>query len=56
MLDRLFHIAVNSTDLDRSVAFYKRLGFQVLSEREVPSLGRTYHSVVAPPALASPNG
>ncbi|HEX5395608.1 MAG TPA: VOC family protein, partial [Candidatus Limnocylindria bacterium] len=35
MLDRLFHIAINSTDLERSVAFYKRLGFQVLSEREV---------------------
>ena len=35
MLDRLFHIAINSTDLERSVGFYKRLGFQVLSEREV---------------------
>jgi catechol 2,3-dioxygenase-like lactoylglutathione lyase family enzyme len=35
MLKRLFHIAINSTDLERSVAFYRRLGFQVLSEREV---------------------
>ena len=30
MLNRLFHIAINSTDLDRSVAFYQRLGFQAL--------------------------
>ena len=35
MLNRLFHIAINSTDLERSVAFYKRLGFQVMAEREV---------------------
>lgn len=31
----MFHVAVNSTDLDRSVAFYKRLGFQVLADRSV---------------------
>ena len=35
MLNRLFHIAVNSTDLERSVAFYRRLGFQVLQDRGV---------------------
>jgi catechol 2,3-dioxygenase-like lactoylglutathione lyase family enzyme len=35
MLNRLFHIAINSTDLDRSVAFYKRLGFQALQDRTV---------------------
>jgi catechol 2,3-dioxygenase-like lactoylglutathione lyase family enzyme len=35
VLKRLFHIAINSTDLERSVAFYRRLGFQVMSEREV---------------------
>ncbi len=35
MLNRLFHLAVNSTDLERSVAFYKRLGFQVLQDRSV---------------------
>jgi catechol 2,3-dioxygenase-like lactoylglutathione lyase family enzyme len=35
MLDRIFHIAINSTDLDRSVAFYERLGFQQVSVREV---------------------
>jgi catechol 2,3-dioxygenase-like lactoylglutathione lyase family enzyme len=35
MLSRIFHIAVNVTDLDRSVAFYKRLGFQVLADRTV---------------------
>ncbi len=35
MLKRLFHIAVNVTDLDRSVAFYQRLGFQVLADRTV---------------------
>jgi catechol 2,3-dioxygenase-like lactoylglutathione lyase family enzyme len=35
MLNRLFHIAINSTDLDRSLAFYRRLGFTVLSDRKV---------------------
>ena len=35
MLNRLFHIAINSTDLDRSVAFYQRLGFQALQDRTV---------------------
>lgn len=34
-LKRLFHVAVNSTDLDRSLAFYRRLGFQALSDRTV---------------------
>lgn len=35
MLNRLFHIAINSTDLDKSVAFYQRLGFQALQDRSV---------------------
>ena len=35
MVNRLFHIAINSTDLDRSVAFYERLGFEAVSDREV---------------------
>ena len=35
MLSRLFHIAINSTDLDRSVAFYQRLGFTALQQRTV---------------------
>jgi catechol 2,3-dioxygenase-like lactoylglutathione lyase family enzyme len=35
MLNRLFHIAINSVDLDRSLAFYQRLGFTVLSDRQV---------------------
>ena len=35
MLQRLFHIAINSTDLDRSVAFYRKLGFQILADRSV---------------------
>ncbi|MGH3756780.1 VOC family protein [Actinophytocola sp.] len=35
MLNRLFHIAINSTDLDRSVAFYQRLGFTALQDRTV---------------------
>jgi catechol 2,3-dioxygenase-like lactoylglutathione lyase family enzyme len=34
-LKRLFHVAINSTDLDRSLAFYRRLGFQALSDRTV---------------------
>jgi catechol 2,3-dioxygenase-like lactoylglutathione lyase family enzyme len=35
VLQRLFHLAVNSTDLDRSVAFYTRLGFRIVSDRTV---------------------
>jgi catechol 2,3-dioxygenase-like lactoylglutathione lyase family enzyme len=35
MLSRLFHIAINSTDLDRSVAFYQDLGFTALQDRTV---------------------
>ncbi len=35
MLTRLFHIAINSKDLDRSVEFYHRLGFTSLQERTV---------------------
>lgn len=35
MLERLFHIAINSTDLDKSVAFYKNLGFNVVADRTV---------------------
>lgn len=35
MLNRLFHIAINSTDLERSVAFYQKLGFQILQDRTV---------------------
>ena len=35
MLNRLFHIAINSIDLDRSVAFYQRLGFTALQDRSV---------------------
>lgn len=33
MVNRIFHIAINSTDLDRSVAFYRRLGFRVVSDQ-----------------------
>jgi catechol 2,3-dioxygenase-like lactoylglutathione lyase family enzyme len=32
---KLFHVAINSTDLDRSVAFYKKLGFQLIADRQV---------------------
>jgi catechol 2,3-dioxygenase-like lactoylglutathione lyase family enzyme len=35
MLDRLFHIAINSRDLDKSVAFYEKLGFTQLQDRTV---------------------
>jgi catechol 2,3-dioxygenase-like lactoylglutathione lyase family enzyme len=49
MLNRLFHIAINSTDLERSVAFYRRLGFQVLADREV-------HNDQVKAAFAVPSG
>lgn len=32
-LERFFHTVVNSTDLDRSIAFYEKLGFEVLHDR-----------------------
>jgi catechol 2,3-dioxygenase-like lactoylglutathione lyase family enzyme len=35
MVNRLFHIAVNSTDLERSLAFYLRLGFELVQDRTV---------------------
>jgi len=31
-LDRIYHVNINVTDLDRSIAFYKQLGFKVLAE------------------------
>ena len=49
MLKRLFHIAINSTDLERSVAFYRRLGFQVMADREV-------HNEQVKKAFAVPSG
>lgn len=32
-LERFFHTVVNSTNLDRSIAFYETLGFKVLHDR-----------------------
>lgn len=32
-LERLYHTVVNCRDLDESVAFYRRLGFEVLNDR-----------------------
>lgn len=32
-LTRLYHTVVNCRDLDQSVAFYRRLGFEVLNDR-----------------------
>jgi catechol 2,3-dioxygenase-like lactoylglutathione lyase family enzyme len=44
VLTRLFHIAINAKDLGRSVEFYQRLGFTVLSERTVgnPKLSEAF--------------
>ncbi len=44
MLTRLFHIAINARDLDRSVEFYQRLGFGVLADRTVdnPKLAEAF--------------
>lgn len=49
MLERIFHLAVNATDLERSVAFYRKLGFTVVSEREV-------HNDQVKEAFAVPSG
>lgn len=45
MLKKLFHVAINSTDLDRSVEFYKMLGFSVLQDRTVenPAVARAFN-------------
>ena len=32
-VERFYHTVVNVTDLDRSIAFYRRLGFEVLDDR-----------------------
>lgn len=32
-VDSLYHTVLNVTDLDRSIAFYERLGFRVLDDR-----------------------
>lgn len=32
-IERMYHTVVNATDLDRTVAFYEALGFQVLNDR-----------------------
>jgi glyoxylase I family protein len=32
-IERLYHTVVNATDLDRTVAFYQALGFQILNDR-----------------------
>jgi catechol 2,3-dioxygenase-like lactoylglutathione lyase family enzyme len=49
MLERIFHLAVNATDLERSVAFYVKLGFTAVSEREV-------HNDQVKAAFAVPSG
>ena len=32
-IERMYHTVVNATDLDKTVAFYEALGFQVLNDR-----------------------
>ena len=32
-IERMYHTVVNASDLDRSVAFYQKLGFAVLNDR-----------------------
>ncbi|MEO8908089.1 MAG: VOC family protein [Microbacteriaceae bacterium] len=35
MISRIFHIAINAKNLDRSIEFYTRLGFTVIGDRPV---------------------
>lgn len=35
MLSRIFHIAINAKNLDRSIEFYRKLGFTLLGDRPV---------------------
>jgi catechol 2,3-dioxygenase-like lactoylglutathione lyase family enzyme len=41
MLKRVYHFNLNVRDLDRSIAFYRRLGFELVGEAtpEAPDLG-----------------
>lgn len=39
MLTKLFHIAINSTDLDKSLEFYTNLGFNLIADRVVENPG-----------------
>ena len=32
-IERMYHTVINATDLDRTVDFYKALGFEVLNDR-----------------------
>jgi catechol 2,3-dioxygenase-like lactoylglutathione lyase family enzyme len=32
-IERMYHTVINATDLDRTVTFYKALGFEVLNDR-----------------------
>lgn len=32
-IERMYHTVINATDLDRTVAFYRTLGFEVLNDR-----------------------
>lgn len=43
-LTKFFHVAINSTDLDKSLEFYQKLGFTVVQDRTVdnPNLAKAF--------------
>jgi len=55
-VDRFFHINVNCTDFDRSLAFYKLIGFQVILDfATAPGGARSFGEVGLGPVLALPD-
>ncbi|MGH7905603.1 MAG: VOC family protein [Candidatus Binataceae bacterium] len=44
MIQRIFHININVTDMDRSVAFYRKFGFREdrRAETDAPGLARAF--------------
>lgn len=44
MAERFWHVGINVTDMDRSIAFYETIGFQLIQDGNVdnPAVGRAF--------------
>jgi glyoxylase I family protein len=55
-VERFFHINVNCSDFDRSLAFYRLIGFEILLDfATAPGSHRTFGQVGLGPALGLPD-